>query len=84
MAVKHLPSIAEKLIAAGRDPADRLAIVSNAALPDQTVLETRLGRAGELADASVPTPAVIVLGPVSRYRETFDWYAGRLRENTIG
>ncbi|AEQ53923.1 uroporphyrinogen-III C-methyltransferase [Pelagibacterium halotolerans] len=84
MAVKHLPSIAEKLIAAGRDGSDRLAIVSNAALPDQSVLETTLGRAGDLADAAVPTPAIIVLGPVSRYRETFDWYAGPLRENTIG
>ena len=84
MAVKHLPSIAKKLIAAGRDPADRLAIVSNAALPDQTVLESTLGRAGELADANVPTPAIIVLGPVSRYRETFDWYAAAQRENAIG
>ena len=84
MAVKHLPSIAEKLIAAGRDPADRLAIVSNAALPDQSVLETTLDRAGDLADANVPTPAIIVLGPVSRYRETFDWYTAALRENGLG
>lgn len=84
MAVKHLPSIAEKLIAAGRDPADRLAIVSNAALPDQSVLETTLDRAGDLADANVPTPAIIVLGPVSRYRETFDWYTADLRENGLG
>lgn len=84
MAVKHLPSIAEKLIAAGRDPADRLAIVSNAALPDQSVLHTSLGRAGELADTAVPTPAIIVLGPVSRYSETFDWYVGALRENGLG
>ncbi|WP_417584042.1 uroporphyrinogen-III C-methyltransferase [Pelagibacterium sp.] len=84
MAVKHLPSIAEKLIAAGRDPADRVAIVSNAALPDQSVRELRLDGAGDLADASIPTPAIIVLGPVSRYRESFEWYAATLRENSFG
>ncbi|MDB5562622.1 MAG: uroporphyrinogen-III methyltransferase [Hyphomicrobiales bacterium] len=83
MAVKHLGAIAEKLIAAGRDPADRMAIVSNAALPAQSVLETTLGRAGGLGD-EVPTPAIIVLGPVSAYREVLDWYVGDLRSNPLG
>lgn len=84
MAVKHLGSIAEKLIAAGRDPADRLAIVSNAATPDQSVVETTLGGAGALAEEDIPTPAIVVLGPVSGYREALDWYRGALRENFFG
>jgi uroporphyrin-III C-methyltransferase len=83
MAVKHLGAIAEKLIAAGRDSEDRLAIVSNTALPNQSVLETTLGQAGGLGD-EVPTPAVIVLGPVSAYREVLDWYVGDLRSNPLG
>ncbi len=85
MAVKHLPSITEKLIDGGRDPEDRLAIVSNAAGPEQAVLETTLGAAAALAETRhVPTPAIIVLGPVSRYREMLDWYVGTVRENTFG
>jgi uroporphyrin-III C-methyltransferase len=83
MAVKHLGAIAEKLIAAGRDPADRLAIVSNAALPEQVVLETTLGRVASLGE-DIPTPAIVVLGPVSAYREALDWYVGDLRNNAIG
>lgn len=83
MAVKHLGAIAEKLIAAGRDSEDRLAIVSNTALPNQSVLETTLGQVGGLAD-EVPTPAIIVLGRVSAYREVLDWYVGDLRSNPLG
>jgi uroporphyrin-III C-methyltransferase len=82
MAVKHLPSIAEKLLAAGRDPADRLAVVSNGTLSDQSVVETTLGAAAGLAD--LPTPAIVVLGPVSAYRTVLDWYASNLRENDLG
>lgn len=85
MAVKHLGAIAEKLIGAGRDPADRLAIVSNAALPQQSVVETTLGAAGELAAYDdIPTPAIVVLGPVSQYRDLLDWYKPELKENRFG
>jgi uroporphyrin-III C-methyltransferase len=82
MAVKHLGAIAEKLIAAGRDPADRLAIVSHAALPGQTVVEARLADAAALT--GLETPALVVLGPVSRYREILDWYTPELKHNALG
>ena len=82
MAVKHLSSIAEKLLAAGRDGGDRLAIVSNAATPLQSVIETSLAEAHRLGD--VPTPAIIVLGPVSGYRNALDWYIGKAREHGFG
>lgn len=85
MAVKHLHSIAAKLIGAGRDPSDRLAIVARAAGPEQSVVETTLGEAATLAArVELPTPAIIVLGPVSRYREQLDWYVGARRENKLG
>lgn len=82
MAVKHLGAIAGRLLAAGRDPNERLAIVSHAASPQQKVIETTLGEAEALTD--VPTPAIVVLGPVSAYRESLDWYVGQAREHVFG
>lgn len=82
MAVKHLGAIAARLIAAGRDPADRVAVVSHAALPEQRVVETTLAEAGSLT--GLETPALVVLGPVSGYREVLDWYGPELRANGLG
>ena len=82
MAVKHLGSISQKLLAAGRNGADRLAIVSHAATPHQSVIETTLADAPGLTD--IPTPAIVVLGPVSAYRETLDWYVGEARRHVFG
>jgi len=82
MAVKHLGAIADRLIAAGRDPHDRVAVVSHAATPAQTVTESSLGHAGALTN--LETPALVVLGPVSRYREVLDWYTPELRSNALG
>jgi uroporphyrin-III C-methyltransferase len=83
MAVKHLRSIAERLMAAGRDPGDRLAVVSNATLPRQEVVEATLGTVARIEDRLV-APAVVVLGPVSALREDIDWYVGKLREHALG
>ena len=83
MAVKHLGSIAEKLMAAGRDgsrsPGRRLPCRN--ATP-----ERRRNHAGAARPtlADVPTPAIVVLGPVGAYRETLDWYVGKARENGFG
>lgn len=82
MAVKHLGSIAQRLLAGGRDSGHRLAIVSNAATPRQSIIETTLGQAHLLGD--VATPAIIVLGPVSGYRSSLDWYIGKAREHGFG
>ncbi len=82
MAVKHLGSITQKLLAAGRDGADRVAIVSHAATPHQSIIETTLAEAHLLTD--VPTPAIVVLGPVSAYRQSLDWYVGEARRHVFG
>nr|WP_245944871.1 uroporphyrinogen-III C-methyltransferase [Pelagibacterium lacus] len=84
MAVKHLALIAERLLAAGRSGDDRVAIISHAASPAQSVIETRLADIGQLILADIPTPAIVVLGPVSNYRAALDWYRGALRENSLG
>lgn len=85
MAVKHLGSIAAKLMDAGRDGADHVAIVSNAALSSQSVIETTLAEAGILVESrEVPTPAIVVVGPVSQYRDVLDWYGDGLRGYELG
>lgn len=85
MAVKHLAEIAAALMAGGRDGDDPVTIVSQATLPGQSVAETRLREVkGFLAANDLPTPAIVVLGPVAEWRTILDWYQGPLRENAIG
>ena len=82
MAVKHLPVIAARLLESGREPDETLTIVAHAASPEQSVIETSLGQAGALA--GLPTPAIVVLGPVARYRKSLDWYVGQVRRHVFG
>lgn len=80
MAVKHLGSIAEKLMAAGRPAADPVTVVIDASLPGQRVVRGRLGGIAEI-ESLLAAPAIVVLGPV---RDDLDWYVGKLRENGLG
>jgi uroporphyrin-III C-methyltransferase len=80
MAVKHLASIAEKLMAAGRPPSDPVTVVIEASLPTQRVVRGTLGAVAEIED-QLAAPAIVVLGPV---RDDLDWYVGQLRENSLG
>lgn len=83
MAVKHLDSIAEKLIAAGRDPADRLTVVCNATLPGQFVVQATLGTSASIAD-QIAAPAIVVLGPVGAYMDQLAWRAADIAEHAFG
>lgn len=82
MAIKHLPQIAARLLSAGRGEDEALTIVSHVASPTQSIHETTLGAAGAFAD--LPTPAIVVLGPVSRYRRDLDWYVSEARNHIFG
>lgn len=74
MAMKHLASITENLINAGRSPNEPLAIVCNASLPHQDVLETTLGDAVRAAEMrKMEPPSIVVLGEVVRLRSALDW-----------
>ncbi len=78
MAIKHLPDITDRLIAGGRDGDEPVAVVTDATLPTQRVLETTLGRAaGDVAEAGVKPPAIICVGRAVQLRRTLNW-AGRL------
>jgi uroporphyrin-III C-methyltransferase len=74
MALKHLELIAQRLLDNGRSPAEPMAIVSQATLPSQTVLETTLGDCvADAAAGGMEPPALLVIGDVVRLRAGLDW-----------
>ncbi len=63
MAIKNLPEICTKLIQAGRDKDEPVAVVSSATLPDMRVLETTLSRAAtDVDEAGMGPPSIICIG----------------------
>jgi len=74
MALKHLDTIARRLMAAGRPADEPVAVVSKATMPSQRVLVTTLGRAAaETAAAGIEPPAIVAIGPAVRLRQSLDW-----------
>lgn len=74
MAMKTLPRITEKLIEAGRSPAEPVAVIARATLADMAVVETTLATAVDDAKAAgIGPPAVICIGEVVRLRGALDW-----------
>ncbi len=75
MAIKHIATITERLLAAGRPANEALAVVSNATTEQQQVLETTLGAAqGDLVVAGLSPPAIVVVGEVVGLRQTLSWF----------
>lgn len=73
MSAGRVGEICERLLAHGKAPATPVAVISRGTLPDQVVLETTLeaGAAdGFPAAASVPRPALIVVGDVVSLRRS--------------
>lgn len=74
MALKHLVEIRDRLMEGGRRADEPMAIISQATLTDQRVLETTLGEAPQaLAESGMEPPAMVVLGEVVRLRAALDW-----------
>ena len=74
MAVKHMPDICRKLIAAGRSPDEPVAVVSNATRDDMQVLETTLATApNDIVESGIGAPAIICIGRVVLMRQCLDW-----------
>ncbi|MCV0425834.1 MAG: uroporphyrin-III methyltransferase, partial [Roseibium sp.] len=74
MAMKHLETIAGKLIAGGRSVDEPVGIVCNASLAGQQVLETTLGKCFDDAQAAgIEPPAIVCVGEVVRLRNGLDW-----------
>lgn len=74
MAMKHLETIAGKLIVGGRSVDEPVGIVCNASLKNQQVLETTLGRCcADARAADIEPPAIVCVGEVVRLRSGLDW-----------
>ena len=74
MALKHIEPIVERLLAAGRSPAEPIAVVSKATTAEQQVLESTLGRiVADVAGSGIEPPAMVVVGEAVRLRAGLDW-----------
>jgi uroporphyrin-III C-methyltransferase len=70
--------VVERLLAAGRPPEERVAVVSRAASPGQTVVESTLsGVVDAVADAAIEPPALLVVGGVVDLRRRLEWWQPR-------
>ena len=73
MGLKNITDIATALIAAGRSVDTPLAIVSNASLASQKLLETTLGDVAiDLAQTPMSAPAIICVGATVPMRHIFE------------
>jgi uroporphyrinogen III methyltransferase/synthase len=78
MGVKALPTIAERLIAAGRDAGEPAAVIERGTLPGQRTVGSTLGGLAEAAsEAGIRAPAVTVVGPAAARREQIAWLEDR-------
>ena len=76
MGMKHIAQIAERLIAAGRDPGEPVAVTTTATLDSQRTVETTLARcADDIATAGLEPPAIICIGRATLLRQALDWRA---------
>jgi uroporphyrinogen III methyltransferase/synthase len=78
MGVKNLPTIAERLRAAGRDPGEAAAVVERGTYPDQRTVTAPLSALAEAVEREqVRPPAITLVGPVAALRETIAWFEHR-------
>ena len=85
MGVGNLGKIRQGLVAAGMPKDMPVAIVENATLPEQRKLLSTLEEMEEQAQAAaIQSPALIVVGQVTKRSETFDWFSNQpLKGKTI-
>ncbi len=78
MGVRQLPSLTERLRAAGRDSDQPAAVIERGTLTDQRVVSGTLATIAQVArEAGIRAPALTVLGQVARLREQLKWFETR-------
>ncbi|RCL03899.1 MAG: uroporphyrin-III C-methyltransferase [Candidatus Tokpelaia sp. JSC161] len=82
MAIRHIKEIIGLLLAAGRDPEDPVAFISNATTENQRVMTEKLLHAREISEKAVPAPAIVVVGKVINLRSSLAWLAEK-RDNKL-
>ena len=75
MGIGALPTIAERLMASGRDAATPVALVANATFPTQRVVRASLGEIVETCRrAQIEPPALIIIGAAAEGDSELDWF----------
>jgi uroporphyrinogen III methyltransferase/synthase len=83
MGVTHIERIAQRLVAAGRDPATPAAVIQWGTRPTQRTVVGTVGTiAATVARERIHPPAILVVGEVVRLREKLDWFE-RGRDATL-
>ncbi|MCU1245016.1 MAG: cobA-hemD, partial [Acidobacteria bacterium] len=78
MGFANLPAIVEKLTAHGMPAGRSVAVISKATTAEQrTVTGTLADIEARVAEARLPTPALIVVGEVVRMHEAINWFENR-------
>lgn len=84
MGGRKLHAIAEALIRAGRSPETPVAVISEATQPTQrTILGTLANIASRVDAASLPTPRLIVVGAVTEFSSSLNWFEKKYREAVV-
>ncbi len=74
MGMRQIGQIVENLVCAGRSVDEPVAVVSNASLKAQNVLESTLGSVvGDVAKSGIGSPAVICVDKSVLMRQALDW-----------
>ncbi len=74
MGVKNLPVIAERLIAAGRDPSEPAAAIERGTMPGQrVVLATLATLASAVAESDLKPPSILIFGQVAARHDQIAW-----------
>ena len=78
MGIRKLPQIADRLVAAGRDPGEAAAVVERGTGPGQrTIVDTLGGIAARAEAEEIRPPAITLVGAVAELRETIGWLERR-------
>jgi len=76
MGMKHIAQISAQLLLAGRSPQEPVAVVTDATLDSQRVLETTLGQIEQdIGTSGIEPPAIICVGRSVLMRQVLDWQA---------
>jgi uroporphyrin-III C-methyltransferase len=82
MASRHLMKITKRLLKAGRQSDEPMAIISKATTPAQSVLVSTLGEIARVP-IDIQVPAIVVIGRVVGLRAMLDW-VGALARRELG
>ncbi len=78
MGVKNIGNIATALMEEGKSPSTPVAVIENGTLLNQRVISGNLsGIEALVAEASVGTPSLIIVGEVVKYHQELNWFAAQ-------